>query len=77
MTQCFYVITSFDISEKKEMITSTLHSSYEDKNTCMHCVLVELLFFFLLKHISMYYLYNITFNEKSKDDVFVYQHFSI
>lgn len=46
MTQCFYVFTSFDISEKKEMITSTLHSSYEDKNTCMHCVLVELFFFF-------------------------------
>lgn len=47
MTQCFYVITSFDISEKKEMITSTLHSSYEDKNTCMNCALVELLYFFL------------------------------
>lgn len=46
MTQCFYVFTSFDISEKKEMITSTLHSSYEDKNTCMNCALVELLYFF-------------------------------
>lgn len=46
MTQCFYVITSIHISEKKEMITSTLHSSYEDKNTCMNFALVELLYFF-------------------------------
>lgn len=78
MTQCFYVITSIHISEKKEMITSTLHSSYEDKNTCIYALRsCRIIIFFLLKHISMYYLYNITFNEKSKEDVFVYQHFSI
>lgn len=47
MTQCFYVITSIHISEKKEMITSTLHSSYEDKNTCIYALRsCRIIFFF-------------------------------